>query len=77
MNTTLTPADATQCALCPAITRCVIVTLADECGDMRRSALNLRTMEAAVCRSCIDRAFVAREPGKRHRWQVAAPIGGK
>ena len=71
MNTTLTPVDATQCALCPAITRCVIVTLADECGDMRRSALNLRTMESPICQRCFTKAFVTREPGKRHRWHAA------
>lgn len=60
MTTTLTPADATQCSLCPAITRCVIVTIADEVGDMRRSALTLRTMTAAVCRRCIDLAMTPR-----------------
>ena len=68
MNTTIRVVDEDHCAVCRQPARCVIVTIADEAGDMRRSALTLRTMEAAVCRSCIDRAFVQREPGKRHRW---------
>ena len=68
MNTTIRVVDEDHCAVCRQPARCVIVTIADEAGDMRRSALTLRTVTTAICRSCIDRAFVQREPGKRHLW---------
>ncbi len=77
MTTTLAPADATQCSVCERDARCLLVTIADDLGDMRRSALTLRTMTAAVCRACVDRAFVAREPGKRHRWHAVDGFGGE
>lgn len=59
MTTTLAPTDA-PCSTCPSPGPCIMVTIADEAGDMRRSALTLRTMTAAVCRRCLDAAFVPR-----------------
>lgn len=61
MNTTIRVVDEDHCAVCRQPARCVIVTIADEAGDMRRSALTLRTMTAVVCRRCIDRALTPRD----------------
>ncbi|MBK8410554.1 MAG: hypothetical protein IPL19_21610, partial [Sandaracinaceae bacterium] len=59
MTTTLATEPAT-CSVCQQPAQCLVVTIADEAGDMRRSVLTLRTMVAAVCRRCMDAARVPR-----------------
>ncbi len=73
MNTTIRVVDEDHCAVCRQPARCVIVTIADEAGDMRRSALTLRTMTTAICPPCINAAMTPRHFG-RSRWDV--PEGG-
>ena len=73
MTTTLSPSDQV-CDVCGKPQRCLLVVIADDPGDLSRSALTLRTVTTAVCRGCIDRALAPREPVKRHRWDV--PEGG-
>ena len=67
MTTTLSLSEA-RCSVCERDARCLLVTIADDLGDMRRSALTLRTMTATICFGCVDRERVKREPGKRHLW---------
>ena len=73
MTTTLRAVDEDHCAVCGESRRCLLVTIADDAGDLSRSALTLRTLTTAVCRGCIDAAFVPRHFG-RSRWDV--PEGG-
>lgn len=72
MTTTLSPSDQV-CDVCKVAQRCLLVAIADDAGDLSRSALTLRTVTTAVCRPCIDRAFTPRHHG-RSRWDV--PEGG-
>jgi len=72
MSTTLSPSDQV-CDVCKVAQRCLLVVIADDAGDLSRSALTLRTVTTAVCRPCIDAAFVPRHFG-RSRWDV--PEGG-
>lgn len=72
MSTTLSPSDQV-CDVCKVAQRCMLITIADDAGDLSRSALTLRTVTTAVCRPCIDRAFTPRHHG-RSRWDV--PEGG-
>lgn len=59
MTTTLAAEPAT-CSTCQQPAQCLVVTIADDPADLSRSAFTQRTMVSAVCRRCIDRAFVPR-----------------
>lgn len=72
MTTTLSPSDQV-CDVCKVPQRCLLIAIADDPSDLSRSALTLRTVTTAVCRGCIDAAFVPRHFG-RSRWDV--PEGG-
>lgn len=60
MTTTLRAVDEDHCAVCGESRRCVLIAIADDAGDLSRSALTLRTVTTAVCRPCIDHALTPR-----------------
>ena len=66
MSTTLSPSDQV-CDVCKVAQRCLLVVIADDAGDLSRSAFTQRTMTAPVCRRCIDRAFTP-TTFARSRW---------
>lgn len=66
MTTTLNPSDQV-CDVCKKPQRCLLIAIADDAGDLSRSALTQRSMTAVVCRRCIDRAFVP-TTFARSRW---------
>jgi len=72
MSTTLSPSDQV-CDVCKVAQRCLLVVIADDAGDLSRSALTLRTVTTAVCPPCINAAMTPRHFG-RSRWDV--PEGG-
>lgn len=72
MTTTIRAVDEDHCAVCREPRRCVVVTIADDPANVRASVYTLRTMTAAVCRACVDRAFVPRLPGARTRFDGPA-----
>ena len=69
MTTTLRAVDEDHCAVCGESRRCVLIAIADDAGDLSRSALTLRTVTTAVCPPCINAAMTPRHFG-RSRWDV-------
>ncbi len=59
MSTALSPSDQV-CDVCNKPQRCLLIAIADDAGDLSRSALTLRTVTTAVCRLCIDSALTPR-----------------
>ena len=72
MTTTLSPSDQV-CDVCKVAQRCLLVVIADDAGDLSRSALTQRTVTTSICPPCINAAMTPRHFG-RSRWDV--PEGG-